>query len=393
MFSTFKKPALVKIYIIPLLTVMAGSMTWSVSILYALDLGADILQVNLISTISSTMGIFLLVPFGILSDRFGRRPMVLYSRIIIILGTLVRVVATEANHLLLASFIGGFAGGGFFPILLSMIGDIATPEEQREAISTLYLFSSFGMLGGPIITSFLLSLFQMTLRNIYQIVLIAQTIVLIYLTTQIRETKPKTSTPETKYRTHIADLLHQTGFQAILIMAILYFFSRSIINTYIPIHGRIYLNLSNAEVASFSTYRNLAIMLIRLSSATLLQRVPIRPILFITLILGGVSSFASTYANNYLTIVAILFTSGLSYGAFAILGNFLVARYSTPVNRGVANSLYNIAQSTGNITNVFTSSIADTLGLTPIFIVGGISAITSIIPLLMSDRSKDKNPS
>jgi len=157
MFSTFKKPALVKIYIIPLLTVMTGSMTWSVSVLYALDLGADILQINLISTIRSTMGILLLVPFGILSDRFGRRPMVIYSRIMITFGTFIRMLAIEPNHLLFASFIGGFAGGGFFPILLSMIGDIATSKEQREAISTLYLFSSFGMLGGPIITSVLLS--------------------------------------------------------------------------------------------------------------------------------------------------------------------------------------------------------------------------------------------
>ena len=70
MFTTLKNPALLKIYFIPLITMTVQSMTGAIAILYALELGADIFQVNLISTIQSLMGIILLVPFGILSDRF-----------------------------------------------------------------------------------------------------------------------------------------------------------------------------------------------------------------------------------------------------------------------------------------------------------------------------------
>ena len=125
MFSTLKNPALMKIYILPLIFVSSGSMTWAISVLYALDLGASILQVNLITTIRSAMSILLLVPFGILSDRFGRRPMLLFPRIIVLIGLLIRTFATHPNHLLLAAFVGGFAGGGFFPVLLSMAADVA----------------------------------------------------------------------------------------------------------------------------------------------------------------------------------------------------------------------------------------------------------------------------
>jgi len=117
-------------------------MSNSISILFALDLGANIFQVNLINTMRSTMSILLLVPFGILSDRLGRKPMLLYPRAVMFLGTLIRTFATTPDHLLLAALAGGFAGGGFFPILLSMIGDVAKPKEQQKAISTLFLFSS-----------------------------------------------------------------------------------------------------------------------------------------------------------------------------------------------------------------------------------------------------------
>lgn len=384
MFSTLRKPALVKIYLIPLFSVMVGSMTWSISVLYALDLGATIIQVNLITTIRSTMSILLLVPFGILSDRFGRRPMVLYSRILIVLGMVIRTFATVPNHLLIASFVGGFAGGGFFPILLSMIGDIAQPDEQRESISTLFLFSSIGMLVGPIISSVLLTMPQITLRNLYQIVVVAQTGILIYLATQTRETRiERPRERQVTYSRSISELVHQKNFQKLLAMAFLYFFSRSIINTYIPIFGKIHLGLSNAEVASFATYRNLGILIIRLSSATLLARVSIKPFILSALAIGGISSLASSVANNYYFIILILFLAGVSYGATAILGNTLVNQNSTTENRGVANSLYNVAQSSGNITNILTSPIADTLGLIPIFLLGGITCFTSIISMLV----------
>ena len=93
MLSTLRKPVFLKLYSIPLISVSIGSMSNSIAILYALDLGASILQVNLISTVRSTMAILLLIPFGILSDRYGRKPMILYPRAIMFIGTLIRVFA------------------------------------------------------------------------------------------------------------------------------------------------------------------------------------------------------------------------------------------------------------------------------------------------------------
>ena len=387
MFATVKKPAFMKIYAIPLLTVMIQSMSGAISIPYALDLGASVLQVNIITTIRSAMGIFLLVPFGILSDRFGRKPMVLYSRIVTLLGTAVRAFATEPNHLIMASLFGGFAGGGFFPILLTMIGDIAKPEERQEAISTLFFFSSMGLMIGPAMSTGLLLLPQITMRNIYQITAIANIGLIIYLTLTIKETKSQTQEKRSS-RLHISTLIKNTNFQGLLAMSFLYFFSRSVVQTYIPIFASVDLQLTNAEVASFSFYRSLAIMIIRFSTATFLIKLPKRQFLISVLLLGGITSFLAPLANNYLLIVLIFFFSGISYGATSILGNTLVSNISTPENRGIANSLYNLAQSTGNITKLVTTPIADSLGLTYVFIIGGIAGFTSAIPAIFKKIGK-----
>ena len=385
MFATLRKPVFLKIYLIPLLTMCVGSMSFGISVIYALDMGADILQINLITTIRSTMSILLLVPFGILSDRFGRKPMLLYPRFIMWFGTLIRAFASEPNHLLIASFVGGFSGGNYMPILLSMIADIAEPEEQHESITILFFFSSIGMVVGPLITTLLLNLPQITLRNIYQITAIAQIIIIAYLATQIRETNPMISSDGKEgYRASIMGFVRQSGLKYILGMIFLYFFSRSIIQTYIPIYARIDLNLSDIEVSSLSFYRNLAIVFIRLLSATLLTKVSIKTYLLSVVALGGVTSLASPLAENYQSIVLIFFLSGVSFGAVRVLSSSLVAKNSTPENRGVANSLLLISQSSGNFMSITTSPIANTLGLDPVFFIGGIIGLIAIIPVLAS---------
>ena len=60
MLRTIRDPQLLRIYIIPLLTVTTGSMTWAVSVLYALDLGATLLEVNLITTVANQAAVAIL---------------------------------------------------------------------------------------------------------------------------------------------------------------------------------------------------------------------------------------------------------------------------------------------------------------------------------------------
>jgi len=335
MLNTIRKPEFLKIYSIPLISVSIGSMSNSIAILYALDLGATILQVNLISTVRSTMAILLLIPFGILSDRYGRKPMILYPRAIMLIGTFIRVFARTPIHLIIASIVGGFAGGSYFPILLSMIADISNEEEQREGISTLFLFSSIGMVVGPSIAAFLLLFPQITMRNIYQITAFAELGTLIYLTLVIKETYSPEEKEKTAFLPHIKELISKTSFQGLISVAFLYSFYHSIFRTYAPIFGRLYLNLSDAQVAS-----------------------------------------------NYTFMVIILFLVGVSFGAFRILTSTLVAKYSVHENRGLANSLLNFSQSTGNLVNIFTSSMAENFGLVPVFLLGGVTCLSSIIPAL-----------
>ena len=130
------------------------------------------------------------------------------------------------------------------------------------------------------------------------------------------------------------------------------------------------------------TYRNLGVMLIRLSLATYLTGSSISIFLLVVLVLGGMTGFLVSFATNYTFMMLILFSVGVSFGAFRILTSTLVANNSVPENRGLANSLFNFGQSTGNLMNIFTSSIAETYGLVPVFLLGGFTCLSAIIPTL-----------
>jgi predicted MFS family arabinose efflux permease len=213
---------------------------------------------------------------------------------------------------------------------------------------------------------------------------IAEALIVVYLATQIRETNPPAENGVRQgYRAPIMELLRQPIVQGFIAMVFLYFFSRSITATYIPIYASVDLNLSNAEVASLSLYRNLAIMLIRLSSATFLTRVSIKPFLLSVLALGGVTSLLAPLAGNYPSIVLLFFLLGVSFGAVRILITTVIAKNSKPENRGVANSILNIGQSAGNLTKIVTSPVADILGLGSVFLLGGVIGLVAIIPIVL----------
>jgi MFS family permease len=308
--------------------------------------------------------------------------MILYPRAIMFIGTLIRVFARTPYHLILASVVGGFAGGSYFPTLLSMIADISNEEEKREGISTLFLFSSIGMVIGPSLTSFLLLFPHITLRNIYQITAIAQLGTLFYLALVIRETHPTKIKEKIKFLPQIKHLVSQTKFQGLFIIAFLFSFYNSIFRTYTPIYGRFNLGLSDAEVTSFNSYKNFGVMLIRLLLATYLTSSSISVFLLVVLILGGVSGLLVSFVNNYLFMVLILFLVGVSFGAYRILTSTLVANNSVPENRGLANSLLNFSQSVGNLMNILTSSMAENMGLNYVFVLSGIICLSAIIPAL-----------
>ncbi len=144
-----KKPFLV-IFITVFMDLVGFGLVIPLNPYLAREFGADPLQVGLLMTVFSGLQFLASPIWGQLSDRFGRRPIILIS----VLGSAVShlgfAYATNLAGLFLAR---GFAGlfGGNISAAMAAIADITKPEDRAKGMGLIGAAFGLGFIFGPFI--------------------------------------------------------------------------------------------------------------------------------------------------------------------------------------------------------------------------------------------------
>ena len=119
----------------------AMSMAWPYFIVVQRDwLGATILEIAIASAVMTASTIIFTVPFGRLSDRIGRKPLILVGRMSLFIVPIMYAFAWEMWMVYLANFLAGFTLAASMNAITAYIYDVS-PEEEREA--HLAVFNTF----------------------------------------------------------------------------------------------------------------------------------------------------------------------------------------------------------------------------------------------------------
>ncbi|MEB4795206.1 MFS transporter [Paenibacillus chondroitinus] len=122
-------------------------------------LGISSLQVSLLITIYSAVAILLIPVAGYLSDRFGRKIIIIPSLIITGIGGLICGLGAwwiENPYLviMLGRFLQGIGAAGAFPIVLPLVGDIFKKESDvSSSLGVVETANTFGKVLSPILGS------------------------------------------------------------------------------------------------------------------------------------------------------------------------------------------------------------------------------------------------
>jgi MFS transporter, DHA1 family, tetracycline resistance protein len=117
---------------------------------YAESYGASSLTIGLLSTSYSLMQ-FLFTPiWGRLSDRYGRRPMILISLAGSCIGFLIFGLARTLTTLFLGRMVAGIAGA-IIPTTNAYIADVTTPEGRAKGMGLVGAAFGLGFVLGPAI--------------------------------------------------------------------------------------------------------------------------------------------------------------------------------------------------------------------------------------------------
>ena len=117
---------------------------------YAESLGASSLQVGLLSTSYSLMQFLFTPVWGRLSDRYGRRPLILLSLAGSCLGFLVFGLAHDLLLLFAARMVAGVAGA-IIPTTHAYIADVTGPEDRARRMGLVGAAFGLGFTLGPAI--------------------------------------------------------------------------------------------------------------------------------------------------------------------------------------------------------------------------------------------------
>jgi len=123
--------------------------------LFAQHLGAGTLGIGLVSALSPLAGVLVSIPGGMLSDRIGRRAMLLVSALIFASAPFAYLFVSSVWSLGLARFYHGLATGVFMPVAQAAVADAHSEAkgEKLGAFSSATLAGRFlaPMLGGVVL--------------------------------------------------------------------------------------------------------------------------------------------------------------------------------------------------------------------------------------------------
>ncbi|MGN8646893.1 MFS transporter [Gracilibacillus sp. HCP3S3_G5_1] len=152
-----KKLDLIALASIPLVMTLGNSMLIPILPIIEKEINITSFQSSLIITVYSIVAI-LLIPFaGYLSDKIGRKKVIIPSLIITGIGGLISAFAAWKMQdpfimILIGRFLQGIGASGAFPVVLPTVGDMFKDEEEVSAgLGIIETSNTFGKVLSPII--------------------------------------------------------------------------------------------------------------------------------------------------------------------------------------------------------------------------------------------------
>lgn len=112
---------------------------------YLPELGLNPGSVGLLLGASGAAFVVSAIPLGVISDRKGRKPLLLLGTIALVPIPIIFALTTEMPYLLVASIIGGVSEGAFLSTWNAIIADQTTLENRNQAFSLSFIVTTIGI--------------------------------------------------------------------------------------------------------------------------------------------------------------------------------------------------------------------------------------------------------
>ncbi|WP_079529576.1 MFS transporter [Halobacillus hunanensis] len=118
---------------------------------YAEELGASPTQLGLLMAVYSLMQLLFAPMWGRISDRIGRKPVIMMGILGLSLSFFLMAVSSQLWMLFAARIIGGFLSAANMPTIMAYVADITTEEDRGKGMGVIGASIGLGFILGPAI--------------------------------------------------------------------------------------------------------------------------------------------------------------------------------------------------------------------------------------------------
>lgn len=351
--------------------------------LFATSLGADPSGVGLVASVSAFMGVVASIPAGILSDRWGRRRMLLASSFVFATAPFLYFLVTDIWQLAAVRFYHGLATAVFVPVGMALVSDLFHQErgEKMGWFSTSTLLGRFiAPLAGGGILGALAADPAFSYRIVYLVCGIAGMIMFV-LALHI----PETSTLKTnnrRWKDTFITFRSVISNRAIVITALVeaaILFAYGTFETFLPLYA-LQSGLSAYEIGVFLSSHVITLALTKPFMGRFSDRHGRRPQICAGALSGAVSIAGIALFSTFLPLLGFSILFGLSMSILTSATAAHIADLSRAEGRGSAMGVLGSVMDIGHTTGpIVAGIIAAAFGFGPAFIAAGAVLVLSAI--------------
>lgn len=350
-----KRWAIISLASIPLIMTLGNSMLIPILPLMEKKLGISTVQSSYIITLYSIVAIVLIPIAGFLSDRYGRKVVILPSLIIAGIGGLISGWAAwkmESPYffIMIGRVLQGIGAAGTSPIVMPLIGDLFKKDEDvSSSLGIIETSNTFGKVLSPILGSLLAGFVWFLPFFAFPVFCIISALLILFLIKKPKQEEEPLTLKQFTQNTKEIFRQHGKWLIAVFIIGIILMFMLFSILFYLS-------NILEDE-HHFTGIKKGFILAIPLASLCISSYiagkvikdnlVTMKWVTFGGIVLSGVSALAVSFSAQLIYLLAVFLTCGIGIGVSLPCLDTLITQTIEKETRGTITSFYSAMRFVG----------------------------------------------
>jgi len=314
---------------------------------------------------------------GRLSDRWGRKPFIAAGLLLYALISVLYIMATRVEALILVRFLHGFTSVLVGPVAMALAADIAPPHRLGRYMGTLNMAVMLGLGAGPVLGGIIRDLFGMAAAfyTMGGLALITFVGVMAFLPGSDRSGTSVSKKPVSPLKS----LLSHRVVQGIFLLRFFVAAGQGSVYAFLPLLA-LGMRLSSSQVGIILGANIFLIALLQRVCGDLADRIsPIRMIIIGTFI-SGLAVAGMPFVDGFTLVLGLNILMGIGNGIAMPAGFVITGQLGKEMGMGSIMGITDAGWSLGMIVSpILSGIIMDTLGLPSIFLTGGFLIITGTV--------------